>query len=115
MAEVTDRSITSTPLRACRSLYSTKMFLECVGDCSLDRLLPKNHGKLVLQFPYTSMTMNNDYGARRHRDAHNDGPSVLMALGDCTDCLLKHWCNDDGKVPLKERTYPFLRMTTVNL
>ena len=64
---------------------------------NLDRHLRKNHSNLVLQFPFTSMTMNKDYASRRHRDANN----AVNAY--------------EGKVPLKDRTYPFLRMTTVNL
>jgi len=33
-------------------------------------------------FPCTSISLNYDYAARRHRDANNVGPSVTKAFGD---------------------------------
>ena len=31
--------------------------------------------------PFTSITLNKDFQAARHRDKHNTGPSVVRALG----------------------------------
>ena len=35
-----------------------------------------------MPFPFTSISLNYGYAARRHRDGYNEGPSMLKMLGD---------------------------------
>ena len=47
-------------------------------------------------FQCTSISVNKNYGGRLHRDAGNEGPSILMSLGDFTGGELNYWPLDTG-------------------
>lgn len=58
--------------------------------------------KLLLEFgdkyvtvPYTSITVNQNYRAKAHKDKGNVGPSFLVAFGDYTGGDLKLWESDE--------------------
>jgi len=42
-------------------------------------------------FPWTSISLNKNYAAARHRDKGNRGPSALRALGDHAGGQLRYW------------------------
>ncbi len=44
--------------------------------------------------PFTSMTLNKDYNAGRHRDENNSGPSLVRGLGNFQGGDLLYWPND---------------------
>jgi len=48
-------------------------------------------------FPCTSITVNNGYAARNHRDKNNVGPSLIIALGEFTGGELNYWPLDNYK------------------
>eukprot|EP00747_Dinoflagellata_sp_TGD_P120381 gnl/TRDRNA2_/TRDRNA2_173229_c0_seq5.p1 gnl/TRDRNA2_/TRDRNA2_173229_c0~~gnl/TRDRNA2_/TRDRNA2_173229_c0_seq5.p1 ORF type:complete len:896 (-),score=161.02 gnl/TRDRNA2_/TRDRNA2_173229_c0_seq5:19-2706(-) len=51
--------------------------------------------------PYTTITINKNYRAKRHRDRNNIGPSVGLALGNFTrGGRLRYWTKDDKKCDL---------------
>eukprot|EP00747_Dinoflagellata_sp_TGD_P180448 gnl/TRDRNA2_/TRDRNA2_32927_c0_seq1.p1 gnl/TRDRNA2_/TRDRNA2_32927_c0~~gnl/TRDRNA2_/TRDRNA2_32927_c0_seq1.p1 ORF type:complete len:352 (+),score=36.58 gnl/TRDRNA2_/TRDRNA2_32927_c0_seq1:46-1101(+) len=59
----------------------------------LDNWPPAALGK----FPVTSISINSQYAARRHRDRGNVGPSVLKCFGsDFTGGHLRYWPKDIG-------------------
>ena len=47
-------------------------------------------------FPFTSISLNSQYGAKAHRDGNNAGPSLTRSLGNFVGGALKYWDNDDG-------------------
>ena len=56
------------------------------------------------QFRYTTIQLNNGYSSKLHVDSNNEGPSMIMAVGEFTGGDL--WIYDvDGKViePVKEK------------
>ncbi|CAE8649827.1 unnamed protein product [Polarella glacialis] len=48
--------------------------------------------------PFTTITINFGYAARRHRDRFNDGPSAIAAFGDFVGGRLRYWPADPGKL-----------------
>jgi len=65
--------------------------------------------KLLLDFaakyvtiPYTSITINQNYRAKPHKDRGNVGPSFLVAFGDYTGGDLRLW--EDEEVCVDVRT-----------
>merc|ERR1719330_630542 len=46
-------------------------------------------------FPCTSISLNCNYAARRHRDGNNAGPSMIKAFGNFTGGELEDWSHDD--------------------
>jgi hypothetical protein len=42
-------------------------------------------------FPWTSISVNKNYAAARHRDKGNSGPSALRAVGDHMGGQLRYW------------------------
>lgn len=54
-------------------------------------------GRMSGPLPYTTVTINFDYAARRHRDRNNEGPSIIAGFGDFRGGLLRCWPADDGK------------------
>lgn len=69
-----------------------------------DRVPPE-----VDTFKYTSLNLNCNYAAKRHRDGNNFGPSFIKAFGDFTGGELSNWPDDDrdtcklDKLPEKDR------------
>ena len=57
-----------------------------------------------LQFPFcfTSVNVNYNFAARRHRDANNVGPSLTRSLGDFSGGRLLYWQDDDGSAELND-------------
>ena len=47
-------------------------------------------------FPFSSVSVNFAYAARRHRDSYNVGPSVVKAFGSFTGGELLYWPEDNG-------------------
>jgi len=62
-----------------------------------DRLPPEAAG-----FKFTSLNLNCNYAARRHRDGNNFGPSFIKAFGNFTGGQLKYWPEDDKGLELEE-------------
>jgi len=52
--------------------------------------------KLRKDFPITSISVNSQYAARRHRDGSNAGPSLIRALGKFYGGRLRYWPSDPG-------------------
>ena len=50
--------------------------------------------------PFTSVSLNAGYAAKRHRDRNNIGPSVTASLGEFSGGKLFYWPLDDKKTPL---------------
>jgi len=50
--------------------------------------------------PFTSLNINKNYAAKRHRDAGNVGPSTLLSVGDFTGGRLRYFPSDPGNVDL---------------
>lgn len=48
------------------------------------------------RFPFTTICINKDYAAKRHRDNNNCGLSIVRALGDFKGGRLRYWPNDPG-------------------
>ena len=44
--------------------------------------------------PFTTITINSRYGAGRHRDCNNDGPSIIAAFGGLVEGRLLPWLRD---------------------
>lgn len=49
-----------------------------------------------VKFPFTTICVNRDYAARRHRDTRNSGVSVIRAFGSFTGGRLRYWPSDPG-------------------
>eukprot|EP00442_Polarella_glacialis_P009151 CAMPEP_0115083102 /NCGR_PEP_ID=MMETSP0227-20121206/20324_1 /TAXON_ID=89957 /ORGANISM="Polarella glacialis, Strain CCMP 1383" /LENGTH=509 /DNA_ID=CAMNT_0002471373 /DNA_START=78 /DNA_END=1607 /DNA_ORIENTATION=- len=47
------------------------------------------------KFTFTSLNLNCNYAARRHRDGNNFGPSFIAAFGPFTGGELNYWPEDD--------------------
>ena len=48
-------------------------------------------------FPFTGISVNYAYAARKHRDQFNSGPSMTKSFGDFHGGRLIYWPNDDGE------------------
>jgi len=53
-------------------------------------------------FPFTTVCLNKNYAAKRHRDRNNVGLSVVRALGDFTGGRLRYWPHDDTRCDVSE-------------
>merc|ERR1711920_323959 len=49
----------------------------------------------IAEFKFTSMNLNCNYAAKRHRDGNNFGPSIIKAFGDFTGGELTCFPEDD--------------------
>jgi len=56
----------------------------------------------ISEFKFTSLNLNCNYAARRHRDGNNFGPSCIAAFGDFTGGALNCWPTDNGSVKLEK-------------
>mmetsp|Transcript_13902 Transcript_13902/g.24097 ORF Transcript_13902/g.24097 Transcript_13902/m.24097 type:complete len:467 (+) Transcript_13902:36-1436(+) len=54
------------------------------------------------QFKFTSINLNCNYAAKRHRDGNNFGPSMIKAFGDFTGGELSVWPEDDKSMKLRD-------------
>ena len=54
--------------------------------------------ELVLDFPFTSISLNYNYAAKLHRDGNNAGPSLSRSLGAFTGGALSYWPKRGWKV-----------------
>jgi len=57
---------------------------------------------LEVPFTFTSINVNCNYAARRHRDGNNHGPSMIAAFGDFTGGQLSYWPEDDKSTDLDD-------------
>lgn len=48
-------------------------------------------------FPFTSISVNSMYAAKRHRDKNNCGPSIIKTFGKFTGGNLRYWPRDSRK------------------
>merc|ERR1719223_2158084 len=53
-------------------------------------------------FPFTTICLNKNYAAKRHRDKNNVGLSVVKSLGDFTGGRLRYWSRDPGNLVVKD-------------
>merc|ERR1719336_613550 len=51
--------------------------------------------ELDADFPCTSISLNSNYAAKRHRDGNNAGPSMIAGFGNYTGGELAYWPDDD--------------------
>ena len=61
-------------------------------------------------FAWSSIALNCDFAARPHRDAYNQGPSVLAGFGGYSGGEVGYYCEDDGSghiaaLPAEKRRY----------
>jgi len=54
--------------------------------------------ELPSDFPFTSISVNSNYAAARHRDGNNEGPSLIRAFGKFTGGELRYWPRDNRSV-----------------
>jgi len=59
--------------------------------------LSDNKPKIPCKFLCTAINLNANYAGRRHRDANNEGPSVIRAFGKFKGGRLCYWPNDNVK------------------
>mmetsp|Transcript_23063 Transcript_23063/g.53362 ORF Transcript_23063/g.53362 Transcript_23063/m.53362 type:complete len:468 (+) Transcript_23063:51-1454(+) len=59
----------------------------------------------VKHFHFTSINLNCNYAARRHRDGNNFGPSMIKAFGEFTGGKLVFWPEDDRSSKIPELPY----------
>ena len=62
----------------------------------LCRWLVDNSPPARYPFPFTSISVNYDYGAKAHRDGNNLGVSLTKSFGDFAGGQLLYWGEDDG-------------------
>jgi len=85
----------------------------------INRWLTDRLPKEVAGFRFTSLNLNCNYAARRHRDGNNFGPSMIKAFGDFTGGRLGVFPSDDReikdvrKLPLRDRTSADLKSNLV--
>jgi len=68
----------------------TKLLCQFIYD-NPPNLLPPG-----TKFPFTTICINKDYSAKRHRDNNNSGVTAVVAMGNYTGGRLRHWPNDPG-------------------
>ena len=56
-------------------------------------------------FTWTTMTVNDEFASKRHRDSGNSGPSFILSVGNYTGGRLYAWPNDDRRVTLSSLDY----------
>lgn len=86
-------------------------FVKLITQWLFDRIPPE-----VDTFKFTSLNLNCNYAAKRHRDGNNFGPSFIKAFGSFTGGELNVFPEDDResirqleKLPLKDRETVDLR------
>ena len=58
---------------------------------------------LLMDFPFTSISVNHNYAAKIHRDGHNAGVSLTRCFGDFErGGELTYWPDDDGRKLLED-------------
>ncbi|CAK9021016.1 DNA-directed RNA polymerases I and III subunit RPAC1 [Durusdinium trenchii] len=62
---------------------------------NMTRLLTKWLRQKTSTFPFTSISLNINYRAKRHRDKNNSGPSAIAAVGPFQGGELLYWPRDD--------------------
>eukprot|EP00913_Durusdinium_trenchii_P029227 g27397.t1 len=83
------------------AVYTTaELELRCGGTKARQRQLAKKleNGKVfkpTSTFPFTSISLNINYRAKRHRDKNNSGPSAIAAVGPFQGGELLYWPRDD--------------------
>jgi len=81
------RAIVSSATR--RNPFFTRLLIRWLED-NLPAGVPQD-------VPLTSISVNSNYAARRHRDRHNAGPSILRAFGEFSGGALRYWPSDTGQ------------------
>lgn len=66
----------------------TKLLTRFLSDSAPDDL------KLPVPFVFTGINVNANYAGKRHRDANNEGPSAIKALGKFSGGKLSYWPKD---------------------
>jgi len=80
--------------------YATKRypnFISLVTSYLTSRLAPE-----VKDFKFTSLNLNCNYAAKRHRDGNNFGPSMIKAFGEFSGGVLSVFPNDDKSKELEQ-------------
>jgi len=68
----------------------TKLLCQFICDNPPNALPPGT------KFPFTTICINKDYSARRHRDSNNSGVTAVVAMGNYTGGRLRYWPKDPG-------------------
>mmetsp|Transcript_25583 Transcript_25583/g.59418 ORF Transcript_25583/g.59418 Transcript_25583/m.59418 type:complete len:282 (+) Transcript_25583:125-970(+) len=77
-------------------IHVTKPTAKYEAVCQvLNKFLRERLPKEAASFKWTSINLNCNYAARRHRDANNFGPSFIQAFGNFTGGELSVWPEDD--------------------
>jgi len=67
-------------------------------------------------FCFTSININANYAGRLHRDANNEGPSLIKAFGKFSGGTLNYWADDDKSAgPVEKRCLPGEQTDTIDL
>jgi len=64
-------------------------------------LKERRPAELSDDFPFTTISLNFGYAAKRHRDAGNVGPSMIKAFGKFKGGRLRYWPDDDKELALE--------------
>ena len=75
--------------------YLYPAFTRLLSKYLLDRCPDTEH-----PFPFTSISANMNLAARPHRDAKNEGPSIVQAFGGFEGGQLRYWPGDDGNMEI---------------
>ena len=93
VAATTSLSLQDTARKAARRAESTKRLNKTVDSFLSEATVSSKHLVNVLcryvkqefpEFMFTSITLNKNFAAKKHRDSNNLGDSRLIALGDFT-------------------------------
>ncbi|OLP84885.1 hypothetical protein AK812_SmicGene34186 [Symbiodinium microadriaticum] len=81
---------------------------------ALNKFLLQRLPEEAAAFKWTSLNLNCNYAARRHRDANNFGPSFIQAFGKFTGGTLSVW-PEDNKQEGKPHQLPEKMKQTVDI
>ena len=78
--------------------------IQCSSVVKLINLWIKGHQPPDFQgrFPWTSITVNTNFAAKRHRDKGNWGPALIKTFGKFTGGDLLYWPEDRGTCDVDE-------------
>lgn len=65
-------------------------------------LKARRPAEMDADFPCTSISLNSNYAAKRHRDGNNAGPSMIAGFGKYTGGELAYWPDDDRTTAVED-------------
>lgn len=70
--------------------------------------------EMVKDFPCSSISLNSNYAAKRHRDGNNAGPSMIRGFGDYTGGELAYWPDDDRSGAVEDLPHKDRKMLNIS-